>query len=146
MGKIHDAKSGVTPARRSPTRATFLRYKDHRDTDCVVGSACPRVPGRKRYSVLLCGQRHQRVVNRPAGDAETAQRVVHPNDVKRDSGCLGNGAGGEAGPGCYEPCLGLAVVNVVVDDERDEHVGVKQDGRHLFVRTCDGEPVGKDLE
>src|SRR5450756_739194 len=45
-------------------------------------------------------------------------------------------AGGEAGSGRNEPRLRLAVVDVVIDDERDEHIGVKQHGRHLIVLEC----------
>src|SRR5689334_6162022 len=54
-------------------------------------------------------------------------------DQKPHQAALGDGAGGEACPGRCKPRLGLAVVNVVIDDERDEYVGVKQDGRHLIV-------------
>jgi len=63
-------------------RKAFLRrpsvqsgYDDHRDADCVMGAACPRVPGREGCPVLLGGQRHQRVINGAARDAQAAQRV-----------------------------------------------------------------------
>jgi hypothetical protein len=54
-------------------------------------------------------------------------------DQEPHEAALGDGAGGEACTGRCEPRLGLTVVKVIVDDERDEDVGVKQDGGHSIV-------------
>jgi hypothetical protein len=45
-------------------------------------------------------------------------------DQEAHQAALSDGAGGEAGPGRYEPRLCVPVVNVVIDNERDEHVGI----------------------
>jgi hypothetical protein len=39
-------------------------------------------------------------------------------DQEAHQTALSDGAGGEASRGCYEPRLGVLVVNVVIDDER----------------------------
>ena len=54
-------------------------------------------------------------------------------DQEPHQAALGDGAGSEAGPGAANHASAWLVVNVVFDDERDEHVGVEQHGRHLVV-------------
>jgi hypothetical protein len=54
-------------------------------------------------------------------------------DQQPHKAALGDGAGGETSAGSDEPCLGLTVVNVLFNDERDQDVGVEQDGGHLIV-------------
>ena len=57
-------------------------------------------------------------------------------DQQPHRAALGDGAGGDASAGSYEPCLGLTVVNVLVNDERGQDVGTEQDSGHLIVLGC----------
>jgi hypothetical protein len=50
--------------------AMFLIY-----AGCVIGAACPRVPGREGCPCSLAASANQRVINGAAHDAQAAQRV-----------------------------------------------------------------------
>ncbi len=54
-------------------------------------------------------------------------------DQEPHEAALGDWAGGEVGLGRCEPCFGVSVVNVVINDQGDENVGVQQYRRHLLV-------------
>jgi hypothetical protein len=59
----------------SATASEPSGYDDYLDADRVIGTSCPSVPGREGYPVLFGGQRHERVIDGAACNAEAAQRV-----------------------------------------------------------------------
>src|SRR6185437_10776746 len=53
----------------------FSGDHDDLDADRVIGTLCPRVPGRKRHLMLLGGECYECVIDGATCDAQTAERM-----------------------------------------------------------------------
>jgi hypothetical protein len=57
-------------------------------------------------------------------------------DEQAQQAALGDRAGREGAVQSREPVLGGRVLNVIVDEQRDEHVGVEEDGHWSSSSSC----------